>query len=214
MKGDVIIVEEYHRKAAETIINKLLPKIQAKEGRYTITVAGESGSGKSETAKALAEALEKQAITAGVYQQDDYFVYPPKTNHNTRVKDIGWVGSQEVRLDLLDEHLKAALDGKNEVVKPLVIYEEDTITEETMSLAGLKVVIAEGTYTTLLQNVDTKIFIARNRLETMAAREKRAREAMDPFIEEVLKIEHDIISKHKDLADIVITRDYDVEFAK
>lgn len=212
MKGDVIIVEEHHRKAAEIIINKLLAKIQGKEGRYTMTVAGESGSGKSETAKALAEALEEHGVAAGIYQQDDYFVYPPKTNHNTRVKDINWVGSQEVRLDLLDEHLKAALDGKNEVVKPLVIYEDDKITEETMSLAGLNVVIAEGTYTTLLQNVDTKIFIARNRLETMAAREKRAREAMDPFIEEVLKIEHEIISKHKALADIVITKDYEVEF--
>jgi uridine kinase len=214
MKGDIIIVEEYHSRAAQQIVNQILPEVQAKTGRYTITVAGESGSGKSEMAKALAETFEGQGVACGIYQQDDYFVYPPKSNDATRRKDIGWVGPQEVRLDLLDAHLQAALAGDDEVTKPLVIYDEDRITEETMSLAGLKVIIAEGTYTTLLKNVDKKIFIARNRLETMAARQKRGREAMVPFIEDVLKIEHEIISKHRDLADIVIRRDYDVEFVK
>lgn len=214
MKGDIIIVEEHHYHAAQQIVNQILSEVQAKAGRYIITVAGESGSGKSETAKALAETFEGRGVACGIYQQDDYFVYPPKSNDATRRKDIGWVGPQEVRLDLLDAHLGAALAGDDEVTKPLVIYEADRITDEQMSLAGLKVLIAEGTYTTLLENVDKKIFIARNRLETMAARQKRGREAMDPFIEDVLKIEHEIISKHRALADIVISRDYDVEFVK
>ena len=61
------------------------------------------------------------------------------------------------------------------------------------------------------ENVDARIFIDRTRLETRAAREKRGREPMDPFIEEVLEIEHAIISAHKARADIVITRDYRVE---
>jgi uridine kinase len=214
MKGDIIIVEEHHSRAAQQIVNQILSEVQAKVGRYTMTVAGESGSGKSEMAKALAETFEGQGVTCGIYQQDDYFVYPPRSNDATRRKDIGWVGPQEVRLDLLDAHLQAALAGDDGVTKPLVIYDEDRITEETMSLAGLKVVIAEGTYASLLDHVDKKIFIARNRLETIAARQKRGREAMDPFIEDVLKIEHEIISKHRALADIVINRDYDVEFVK
>lgn len=212
MKGDIIIVEEHHRKAAEQIAEKILPKIEAKEGRYTLTVAGESGSGKSETAKAIAEALEPHGIQSVIYQQDDYFIHPPKTNDATRRKDISWVGSNEVKLELLDSHMKAAWDGDKEVTKPLVLYQEDTIEEETISLEGAKVVIAEGTYTSLLENVDTRVFIARNRLETMEARKKRGREEMDPFIEEVLKIEHAIISKHRERANVVITRDYDVEF--
>ena len=212
MKGDVIIVEEHHRRAASAIVPKLLFAVENCPRRYTLTVAGESGSGKSETAKALAEALAESNISAVVLQQDDYFVHPPKTNDATRRKDIAWVGTEEVRLDLLDAHLLAARKGAGEVLKPLVIYDEDRITEETMSLTGAQVVIAEGTYTTLLKNVDTRVFIARNRLETMAARKRRAREAPDPFIEEVLKIEHAIIAPHRELADFVITRDYDVEF--
>ncbi|MFP4321096.1 MAG: uridine kinase [Anaerolineales bacterium] len=212
MKGDIIIVEEHHRRAAEQIVPRLLPRIQAHATRYTITVAGESGSGKSETAKALAEALEPHGIQSVIYQQDDYFIHPPKTNDATRRQDISWVGSNEVKLALLDEHLQAARDGAATVTKPLVIYEEDRVDEETISLEGAQVVIAEGTYTSLLENVDTRIFIARNRLETMEARKKRGREAPDPFIEDVLKIEHEIISKHRERADVIITRDYDVEF--
>jgi uridine kinase len=211
MRGDVILVEEHHRKAAEIIAERIAPAIRSCARRYTITVAGESGSGKSETAQALAEALGEQGIACGIYQQDDYFVLPPKSNAARRREGIDWVGMAEVRLDLLDEHLLAAREGAAEVVKPLVLYDEDTVVEETMTLEGLDVLIAEGTYCTTLGHVDTRIFIARNRLETLAARQKRAREDMDPFIEEVLKIEHAIIAPHRAKADVVITRDYDVE---
>jgi uridine kinase len=130
------------------------------------------------------------------------------------VADIGWVGTNEVRLDLLDEHLAAATAGEESITKPLVLYADDVVTTETMSLRDLDVVIAEGTYTTLLDNVDTRIFIARNRLETMAARRRRGREEMDPFIERVLEIEHEIIAPHRELADVLITRDYEVEILR
>jgi uridine kinase len=211
MEGDVILVEEHHRRAAARIVEAILDEIQAREGRYTITVAGESGSGKSETAQALADRLEDEGIRCAILQQDDYFVLPPRSNDARRREEIEWVGTQEVKLDLLDQHLHAALLGEDDLVKPLVIYAEDTVTEETLTLVGVKVVIAEGTYTTLLEHVDKRVFINRNRLETMEARKKRGREEMDPFIEKVLEIEHAIISRHRERAHVVITRDYDVE---
>ena len=214
MRGDIIIVEDHHRAAAAQIVDHIADAVAAKPGRYTITVAGESGSGKSETAQAIAEAFAQRAVKSAIYQQDDYFVHPPKTNDRTRREDIAWVGSGEVHLDLLDAHLQAALNGAEEVEKPLVIYEEDRIDTETMDLRDAKVVIAEGTYTSLLGHVDTRVFIARNRLDTMEHRRKRAREDFDPFLEEVLTIEHNIIAPHREIADVVITRDYDVEFPK
>lgn len=211
MQGDVIIVEDHHRRVAEIIVRGLVDEIRASNGRYTLTVAGESGSGKSETARAIADVLEAQDIATVVLQQDDYFVLPPKSNDARRREDIAWVGTQEVRLDRLDSHLVAALGGATSVDKPLVIYEEDRVVEETLEFGNAKVVIAEGTYTTLLEHAIRRVFIDRNRLETMAARERRGREAMDPFIERVLEIEHAIISAHKARADVVITRGYDVE---
>ncbi len=212
MKGDIIIVEEHHRRAAAEIVPRLAPAVTAKGSRYTITVAGESGSGKSETATAIAEGLEAAGLKTTILQQDDYFVHPPRTNDRTRRANLCWVGPTEVRLELLDSHLQAAAEGASSITKPLVIYEEDAVVEEQLDLEGVDVVIAEGTYTSLLEHVDTRVFIARNRLETMEHRMKRGREDFDPFIEKVLEIEHDVISKHRERADVVITRDYDVEF--
>ncbi|MDP6705053.1 MAG: hypothetical protein QF893_01820 [Alphaproteobacteria bacterium] len=212
MRGDTIIVEEHHRRAAAEIVPALLPRIREAGRKYTISVAGESGSGKSETATAIADGLAEEGIDSVIFQQDDYFVYPPKSNDRARRDDIGWVGPQEVRIELLDAHLKAFREGAGRIAKPLVIYETDSVTDEDMPTAEAPVAIAEGTYTSLLENIDTRIFIARNYEETRAHREKRKRDAaeLDPFIDRVLRIEHAIISEHRGLADIVIDADYSV----
>lgn len=214
MKGDVIIVEEHHRRASAIIAERLAAQVRGRHRRTTVSVAGESGSGKSEMGQALVEAFGALGIPGVVLGQDDYFVLAPKSNDRARREDISNVGPQEVRLDVLDAHLAAALAGASEIKKPLVMYAEDTIGDETVSLEAARVVVAEGTYTTLLANIDIRVFIARNRLETMDARARRAREPADPFLEEVLKIEHGIISAHRAQADVIVSRDYEVEFVR
>ncbi len=212
MQGDTIIVEAHHRRAAEAIAPIILSRIKGSGGRYVISVAGESGSGKSEMATAIADVLQHSGISSVIFQQDDYFVYPPKTNDKTRREDISWVGPQEVKLDLLDESLQMFLDGKVEIDKPLVIYDEDRVTSEVLGTHHAQVAIAEGTYTSLLNTVNARIFIDRSYLDTRAHREKRSRHKseLDPFIDKVLTIEHGIISSHKSRADIVINKDYSV----
>lgn len=212
MKGDIILVGEEHKNAAEQIIERLFDEIAATDRRYTMTVAGESGSGKSETGQALADALEARGVKTVVLQQDDYYVLPPKFNDAARRANFAWVGTTEVRLDLLDEHLRLAQEGAAAITKPLVIYADNQIVDETISLQDAAAVIAEGVYTSLCNHVDRRVFIARNRLETMEHRMKRGREDFDPFIEKVLEKEHEIISQHRPRADVIITREYDVEF--
>lgn len=214
MKGDVIIVEDHHRRASAIIAQRLAAEVLGRQRRTTLSVAGESGSGKSEMGQALLEAFETLGIPAAVIGQDDYFVLPPQSNDRARRQDISRVGPQEVRLDVLDADLAAARTGAAAIRKPLVIYADDAIEDETLSLAGVRVVVAEGTYTTLLDNVDTRVFIARDRLETMPARARRAREPVDPFIEDVLRIEHNFISGHRARADVILNRDYEVEFVR
>ena len=118
--------------------------------------------------------------------------------------------SSEVRLDLLDAHLEQFLSGENTLKKPLVFYEEDRVDEEEIDLSSVNVVIAEGTYTTLLDHASNHVFIDRSYLETRAHREKRKRDAseLDDFIENVLSIEHGIISSHKKRASIIIDAEY------
>lgn len=213
MKGDVIVVEEHHVRAAGEIVPAIVDVVTASDRRYTITVAGESGSGKSETGRAIADALGEHGFAAVLLGQDDYFVLPPKSNDARRREDSDWLGPHvEVRLDVLEQNLLDAIDGADEITKPLVDYDADSVEDETIDLRGVDVVIAEGTYTSLLKHVDTRVFIARNRLDTLEHRQKRNRgsEVGDPFIENVLRIEHQIIAGHRQLADFVITRDYDV----
>ena len=101
-----------------------------------VGILGESGSGKSETAQAISEKLAGQKISAIILQQDDYFVYPPLTNHQIRKDNIDWVGMQEVRLELMDSHLEKAIAGESILEKPLVFYREDRISKEKLSLKG------------------------------------------------------------------------------
>ncbi len=213
MKGDKVIVEEHHRRAAASIVRLLGAAIAGKPGRYVISVAGESGSGKSETARAIADSLEAAGTRAVVLGQDDYFSLPPRSNDARRREDPEWLGPHvEVRMDVLEANLRDAVSGREAVTKPLVDYDANSIEEETIDLQGIRVVVVEGTYTSLLRHVDARVFIERTRRDTLEHRQKRSRggEADDPFIEAVLATEHKIIAGHRQLADFVITRDYDV----
>jgi uridine kinase len=213
MKGDILVLQDFHRQAAADVVPHIIDAINRKTTRYTITVAGESGSGKSETAKAIADELEKYGIRSVVLGQDDYFILPPKSNDLRRRQDPDWLGPHvEVKLDVLEQNLQDAVQGKRDISKPLVDYDLNTIEDEIVNLEGIKVLVAEGTYTSLLRHVDTRVFISRNWIDTLEHRQKRERgkEVGDPFIEQVLSIEHKIIAGHRQLADILIEKDYEV----
>ncbi len=210
MRGDKIIVEKHHISAARQLAQLLVPSIEVNPDTFILTIAGESGAGKSECAVALSDELAQREIRSLILQQDDYFVYPPKTNAAMRRKDIAHVGPSEVQLALLDRNLGEIVEGSSMITKPLVNFDQDSIDEDTLDLTGIRAVIVEGTYTTLLENVHNRIFIDRSYLDTSDARKRRARERQDDHLAQILEIEHAIISTHRDRADILITRDYDV----
>jgi uridine kinase len=205
MIGDKLVITDYHRQGAAQAWETLQGKLAAASGVLAVSVAGESGSGKSEIAFCLKELVEKQGKKAVIFGQDDYFKLPPKSNHNKRLEDISWVGPGEVKLDLLDEHIAAIKQNPDKPLeKPLVYYDEDRIDTETLQPASPQVVIAEGTYTSLLENLDMRVFINRNYRQTKKARLKRARDPDVAFLEKVLEIEHQEISRHKARADVVL----------
>jgi uridine kinase len=205
MIGDKLVIEKYHTDRAAEIYGTLADRIG---DRFVITVAGESGSGKSELASEIARLLTEGGFKAGILQQDDYFVFPPQTNHEMRRRNLEQVGIYEVKLDFLDSNLRSFKRDESPIYKPLVIYDQDRITAEELDTSGLKILIAEGTYTSLLQFADFRVFIDRDYHQTLEARKRRARDKWEPFIQDVLEREHQIISQHKALADVVIPADF------
>jgi uridine kinase len=205
MIGDKLIIEPHHTERAAEICDLLSDRLT---GKTTLTVAGESGAGKSELAHEIHRLLNEGGIQAGLLQQDDYFVFPPKTNHNMRRRNLEQVGPYEVKLDFLDANLRSFKRGESPIYKPLVVYDEDRITAEEMEVGNLAVLIAEGTYTTLLRFADMTIFIDRDYRQTLEARMRRARDKWEPFIQDVLEREHQVISQHKMLADLVVSPDF------
>ena len=205
MIGDKLVITDYHRAGATRIMEALGDRFARSSRLLTVTVAGESGSGKSETAACLAESLEAEGYVSVILAQDDYFKLPPKTNHRRREEEIEWVGPGEVRLDLMDEHLAALRSRPHEPLeKPLVDFHNDRIGSEVVRVEKLDVVIAEGTYTTLLSNADLRVFIDRNYRQTKRTRLARGRDPDMEFLEQVLEIEHGIISRHRERADLIL----------
>ena len=205
MIGDKLVIEQHHTDRAQEVCDLVADRLDAK---YVITVAGESGSGKSELAAEIVRELSERGHPADMLQQDDYFVFPPKTNHEMRRANIEQVGPYEVKLDFMDANLRSFKRDEGPIYKPLVIYDDDRITREEKAIDGLHVLVAEGTYTSTLEFADFRVFIDRDYHQTKATREKRARDVLEPFIQDVLEREHGIISQHKARADAVITSDF------
>jgi uridine kinase len=205
MIGDKLIIEQHHTDRAAEILVLVADRPLDK---FVITVAGESGAGKSELASEIARLLTEEGFKTGILQQDDYFVFPPKTNHEMRRRNLEQIGPYEVKLDFLNSNLRSFKRGESPIYKPLVIFDEDRITSEEMDTGDLQVLVAEGTYTSLLQFVDIRVFIDRDYHQTLEARKRRARDKWEPFVQDVLEREHQIISQHKALADVVIPADF------
>jgi len=164
------VIKEHHTNIAKQLFDMFAKQII---GKYTISVGGESGAGKSEIAAELARILNDNGIETKVIQQDDYFVFPPRTNHRMRRTNIDQVGECEVKLDFMEANLRSFKQGDHYIYKPLVIYEEDRITTELLGVGSASVLIAEGTYTTRLNFVDRRVFIDRTYHDTEKERLER-----------------------------------------
>jgi uridine kinase len=207
--GDRLIIETQHTERAVELSGVIIEQlVDSGESRFTVSIAGESGAGKSELAAETARLLEQQGYRAGILQQDDYFVFPPKTNHEMRRRNLAQVSEYEVKLDFLDSNLRSFKRGESPIYKPLVIFGEDRITSEEMDVENLAVLIAEGTYTTALQFVDLHVFIDQDYIQTLETRKRRGRDRLEAFVSEVLEREHEIISRHMSAAHIIIPADF------
>ena len=163
---------------------------ERRPGWRVLAVAGESGAGKTTLANALASELE-----AVVLHQDDYFFLPPAETRARRLEALSNVGLGEVDLARLAEDLAAFCGGATEVRPPLL--------NAPVPLPGHRLIV-EGTYVLGLDRADARVFIDRTFQQTVADRARRGRDAMEPFVEEVLLIEQPLVRAQMTSADVVV----------
>ncbi len=173
-----------------------------------VGIAGESGCGKSVTATSLAQALESAGLRTRVIHQDDYFLLPPRTNHERRLLDLAHVGPGEVNLALIASHVADFRAKRDNISAPEVDYPGNRFLTQRYDFSQSDVLIVEGTYVLQIPDLDLRIFLEATHHDTSARRRARNRDLEDPIVNQVLDIEHEIIARQGVLADIVIDRDF------
>lgn len=214
MIGDNIKYHPEYKTVTTSVIEKLKKRLLP-NSKLCISVGGESGCGKSSLANVLLTDIQSRTKLKGfVFHADDYFYLPPRDNHNARLSDINLVGIEEVNLGLMNAHIKAFKNNEKGITKPLVNYQKNNINTENVNVAEIDFCIVEGAYVSLLPLPDFKIFIEATYKDTKHLREKRGRDTMSFFNEQVLEIEHQIIKGHHKFAHAIINENLNIKYTE
>ena len=177
--------------------------VAAARPRIVCSVAGESGVGKTTLALRCRQACDAHGLPATVLHQDDYFLLPPRQNHQARLDDLAQVGEQEVDMVRLERDLAAFRGGAAELTIPTLDAHADRFAERSLDLSQLRVLFVEGTYVTGLSGIDLRVFVEGDPSSTSASRRARARDLIDDTTQRILAIEHRLIAPHRERADRV-----------
>ena len=161
-------------------------------------------SGKSVSADSLAAAFTAVGVRALVLNQDNYFVLPPRTNHERRLESLTYVGPDEVNLALLSMHIDAFRAKAATVSGPLVDYPGNRFLTRLFDFSAADLLIVEGTYVLQLADLDARVFFAATYKDNEPRRKARKRDLDVPIISRILAIEHDIIARQAAVADVLI----------
>ncbi|MEY3592743.1 MAG: hypothetical protein RLZZ38_1734 [Bacteroidota bacterium] len=211
MIGEKIDKNLLNTHAAKTLVDHI--NLQKTSHKFVVAIAGESGSGKTHMASAIQKAFSESDISASIIHMDDFFILPPASNHAQRLKDIAHVGPQEVDINRMNTLIADFKNNGHKIWVPRVSYYENSIAEIEIDLSEQQVLIVEGTYAFLLQDTDFHLFMSRNFEQTKELRLARNRgtEAQDDFIEQVLVLEHQIISKSAAKANALIDYNFNLQ---
>ncbi|UEG54185.1 zeta toxin family protein [Mucilaginibacter daejeonensis] len=176
-----------------------------------ISVAGQSGCGKTTLSSALQKTFEDRGIKTILLHQDDYFKLPPRQNHMARVVDLNHVGYHEVDTQRLESDIRLLKDQRPAYIEvPHMNWLSDERESRTLPSKDVQVIIVEGTYTSMLNGIDLRIFINTDHTQTRQNRLDRSRETIDAFIESVLEKERGLIRAHEPLADVIVNSDLEI----
>lgn len=209
MLGDVLLIDDKHRVAGEIIIQEILKR---KKEKFTVAISGESGTGKTELAHVIAKGLRKHAIFAKPIHIDNYYNTLPLERTDYRQKNgiENVVGYNEYDWETIYRNINDFKEG-NKSTMPCV----DLVTEQVDTLItdfkDVDMLIIDGLYAMKTDNIDLKIFIDITYHDTGKAQLLRGKEPQNEYRMKVLLQEHKMVSSLKEMANIIVKKDYNVE---
>jgi len=211
MLGDILLIEEKHRRAGEEIIKYILDN---KKERMTIAISGESGTGKTELAHVIAKGLRKHGIFAKPMHTDNYYRILPLERTEWRQKNgiEKVVGYDEYDWGMIYRNIT---DFKNKTYSTMPCV--DLVTEQvdmlTTNFGDVDMLILDGLYALKTEDIDLKIFIDITYHDTGKAQKLRGKEPQNEYRMKVLLKEHEMVKALKKEASIIIDKDYNVHLA-
>jgi uridine kinase len=212
MLGDILLINDMHKEAAQSICERVLAEREAKEERYryVVGVSGESGSGKSELAHALGNLLKDNNIRVKVIHTDNYYRIQPLLREEWRrnkgfdqigINEYDWVKIRKTLRDFKEEQ---------ECMIPCIDLIPEQVDKLITDFSKVDLLIVDGLYAINADDIDMRVFIDLTYHETKINQIIRMKEALSDFRLGILEREHQAVISLKHMADLVVDKSYQV----
>ena len=215
MLGDVLLINEQHKSAAKTILERVLIDRDKMvrdnpDYKFVVGISGESGAGKSELAHSLALLLKTHDLRVKVLHTDNYYRIPPLERRAHRIRnEYKLVGFDEYDWELLHHNIEDFRNSRK-VFIPCI----DIITEEIDQLftdfSSIQLLIIDGLYAIRTDDIDLRVFIDLTFHETKINQMLRCKEPTDGYRWKVLEREHRHVRSLRHLADLHVDNNFEV----
>jgi len=205
MLGDVLLITDNHKKAAEQLISHL-DKLPG--NKIVLAIGGESGSGKTEIAHEVAIILKSRNTPAKVMHIDNYYLTSPTERTSWR-KEHGLesIGFTEYDWNGINRNINEFRENAEQVTMPCIDLLTDQEDLLSTSFKGLKYLVIEGLYA-IQAEADLKVLIDLTYHETIKAQFERGKEEPNEYRWQVLQREHEVIQSIRSRADLLVSKDY------
>lgn len=216
MLGDVLLINDMHKEAAQAIYEEVQAARKKLDDRYryVVGISGESGSGKSELAHALGKILKDNHVRVKVIHTDNYYKIQPLLREEWRRNK----GFDKIGLDEYDwiKIRKTIRDFKEEqeCMIPCIDLIPEQVDKLLTDFSKIDLLIIDGLYAIKTDDVDLRVFIDLTFHETKINQIIRMKEAMSDFRLAILEKEHEAVLTLKPMADLIVDKSYQVVSAE
>jgi uridine kinase len=216
MLGDVLLINDMHKDAAQSIFEKVSEDLGEKEERYRfiVGISGESGSGKSELAHSLAKLLKDHHIRVKIIHTDNYYKIQPLLREEwRRNKGFDKIGQDEYDWIKIKKTIRDFKE-EQECMIPCIDLIPEQVDKLITDFSKIDLLIVDGLYAIKAPDIDLRVYIDLTYHETKINQIIRMKEALSDFRLAILEKEHLAVLSLKPTADLIVDKSYQVVTAE